>query len=147
MIAFNGLRTDTEALVLSIYRSTHQIFLKATNKTSIGVTQWQLQGKVFWRCRYNKCGIGYQSLAYWRRHRLQLQETDGTWKVSWFHHWVHSGARVYAGKVQEIKPLEIDQRNWDVERYQGIIYSPSCALPYGSPRLVEEAQIQRRHAW
>ena len=35
-------------------------------------------------------------------------ETDGAWKVSGSH-WGAFRARVYAGKVQEIKPLEIDQ--------------------------------------
>ncbi len=61
-------------------------------------------------------------------------ETDGTWKVSGSH-WGAFRARVYAGKVQEIKPLEIDQH--PTEMLKGIkrhyLQPITCALPYGSP--------------
>ncbi|MFA0070018.1 molybdopterin-dependent oxidoreductase, partial [Vibrio breoganii] len=52
-------------------------------------------------------------------------ETDGAWKVSGSH-WGAFRARVYAGKVQEIKPLEIDQHPTEMLKgIKGIIYSPS----------------------
>ncbi|MEZ9059340.1 trimethylamine-N-oxide reductase TorA [Vibrio pelagius] len=52
-------------------------------------------------------------------------ETDGTWKVSGSH-WGAFRARVYAGKVQEIKPLEIDNHPTEMLKgIKGIIYSPS----------------------
>ncbi|MCW0470287.1 hypothetical protein OH492_19395 [Vibrio chagasii] len=51
-------------------------------------------------------------------------ETDGTWKVSGSH-WGAFRACVYAGKVQEIKPLEIDQH--PTEMLKGITWVLSTA--------------------
>ncbi|MEZ8692917.1 trimethylamine-N-oxide reductase TorA [Vibrio splendidus] len=52
-------------------------------------------------------------------------ETTGTWKVSGSH-WGAFRAHIYAGKVQEIKPLEIDTNPTDmINGIKGIIYSPS----------------------
>ncbi|MGD8170111.1 trimethylamine-N-oxide reductase TorA [Vibrio sp. TRT 21S02] len=52
-------------------------------------------------------------------------ETTGTWKVSGSH-WGAFRAHVYAGKVQEIKPLEMDSHPTEMlNGIKGIIYSPS----------------------
>ncbi|KOO05916.1 trimethylamine-N-oxide reductase TorA [Vibrio hepatarius] len=52
-------------------------------------------------------------------------ETTGTWKVSGSH-WGAFRAHVYAGKVQEIKPLESDSNPTEMlNGIKGIIYSPS----------------------
>ena len=52
-------------------------------------------------------------------------EGSGQWKVSGSH-WGAFRARVYAGKVQEIKPFEADQYPTDMLKgIKGIIYSPS----------------------
>ncbi|GAL10061.1 trimethylamine-N-oxide reductase [Vibrio astriarenae] len=52
-------------------------------------------------------------------------ETEGTWKVSGSH-WGAFRARVWGGKVQEIKPLELDKYPTDMlNGIKGIIYSPS----------------------
>ncbi|MBD1564765.1 trimethylamine-N-oxide reductase TorA [Vibrio sp. SA48] len=52
-------------------------------------------------------------------------ETTGTWKVSGSH-WGAFRAHIYAGKVQEIKPLESDTHPTDMlNGIKGIIYSPS----------------------
>lgn len=52
-------------------------------------------------------------------------ETTGTWKVSGSH-WGAFRAHIYAGKVQEIKPLELDQNPTEMlNGIKGIIYSPS----------------------
>ncbi|WP_139684535.1 trimethylamine-N-oxide reductase TorA [Vibrio tasmaniensis] len=52
-------------------------------------------------------------------------ETTGTWKVSGSH-WGAFRAHIYAGKVQEIKPLESDTNPTDmINGIKGIIYSPS----------------------
>ncbi|WP_070963132.1 trimethylamine-N-oxide reductase TorA [Vibrio sonorensis] len=52
-------------------------------------------------------------------------ETTGSWKVSGSH-WGAFRAHVYAGKVQEIKPLESDTHPTDmINGVKGIIYSPS----------------------
>lgn len=52
-------------------------------------------------------------------------ETIGTWKVSGSH-WGAFRAHIYAGKVQEIKPLESDTHPTDMlNGIKGIIYSPS----------------------
>lgn len=52
-------------------------------------------------------------------------ETTGTWKVSGSH-WGAFRAHVYAGKVQEIKPLEADTNPSEmVNGIKGIIYNPS----------------------
>ena len=52
-------------------------------------------------------------------------ETSGTWKVSGSH-WGAFRARIYAGKVQEIKPLESDTNPTDmINGIKGIIYNPS----------------------
>lgn len=75
-------------------------------------------------------------------------ETTGTWKVTGSH-WGAFRAHIYAGKVQEIEPLELDKKpNRNVERHQGYYLQPfTCALPNGSSRLVEETQIQRGYSW
>ncbi|HHP0448412.1 TPA: trimethylamine-N-oxide reductase TorA [Vibrio harveyi] len=52
-------------------------------------------------------------------------ETTGTWKVTGSH-WGAFRAHIYAGKVQEIKPLELDQNPTEMlNGIKGIIYSPS----------------------
>lgn len=52
-------------------------------------------------------------------------ESTGTWKVSGSH-WGAFRAHIYAGKVQEIKPLESDTNPTDmINGIKGIIYSPS----------------------
>ncbi|WP_104402519.1 trimethylamine-N-oxide reductase TorA [Vibrio penaeicida] len=52
-------------------------------------------------------------------------ETTGTWKVSGSH-WGAFRAHIYGGKVQEIKPLEMDSHPTDMlNGIKGIIYSPS----------------------
>lgn len=52
-------------------------------------------------------------------------ETAGQWKVSGSH-WGAFRARVYAGKVQEIKPFEADKYPTEMlNGIKGIIYSPS----------------------
>ncbi|MDO6687839.1 MULTISPECIES: trimethylamine-N-oxide reductase TorA [unclassified Agarivorans] len=52
-------------------------------------------------------------------------ETAGTWKVSGSH-WGAFRARVYGGKVQEIKAFEADKYPTDMlNGIKGIIYSPS----------------------
>ncbi|UUM29710.1 trimethylamine-N-oxide reductase TorA [Vibrio japonicus] len=52
-------------------------------------------------------------------------ETTGTWKVSGSH-WGAFRAHVYAGKVQEIKPLEADTNPSEmVNGIKGVIYNPS----------------------
>ncbi|HAS6168794.1 TPA: trimethylamine-N-oxide reductase TorA [Vibrio vulnificus] len=52
-------------------------------------------------------------------------ETTGTWKVSGSH-WGAFRAHIYAGKVQEIKPIELDQNPTEMlNGIKGIIYSPS----------------------
>ncbi|NOH83193.1 trimethylamine-N-oxide reductase TorA [Vibrio sp. 03-59-1] len=52
-------------------------------------------------------------------------ETTGTWKVSGSH-WGAFRAHIYAGKVQEIKPLELDSHPTEMlNGIKGIIYSPS----------------------
>lgn len=52
-------------------------------------------------------------------------ETTGSWKVSGSH-WGAFRAHIYAGKVQEIKPLESDTNPTDmINGIKGIIYSPS----------------------
>ncbi|MFC1502885.1 trimethylamine-N-oxide reductase TorA [Pseudomonadota bacterium] len=52
-------------------------------------------------------------------------ETTGTWKVSGSH-WGAFRAHIYAGKVQEIKPLEMDKYPTEMlDGIKGIIYSPS----------------------
>jgi trimethylamine-N-oxide reductase (cytochrome c) len=52
-------------------------------------------------------------------------ETDGVWKTSGSH-WGAFRARVWAGKVQEVKPLEVDKYPTDMlNGVKGIIYSPS----------------------
>ena len=52
-------------------------------------------------------------------------ETTGTWKVSGSH-WGAFRAHVYAGKVQEIKPLEADTNPSEmINGIKGIIYNPS----------------------
>ncbi|EKO3930274.1 trimethylamine-N-oxide reductase TorA [Vibrio fluvialis] len=55
----------------------------------------------------------------------QAAETTGTWKVSGSH-WGAFRAQIYGGKVQAIKPLEIDKHPTDMlNGIKGIIYSPS----------------------
>lgn len=52
-------------------------------------------------------------------------ETVGTWKVTGSH-WGAFRAHIYAGKVQEIKPLELDKNPTEMlNGIKGIIYSPS----------------------
>ena len=52
-------------------------------------------------------------------------ETAGTWKVSGSH-WGAFRARIYAGKVQEIKHFEADKNPTDMLKgIKGILYSPS----------------------
>ncbi|CAK4067326.1 MULTISPECIES: trimethylamine-N-oxide reductase TorA [Vibrio] len=52
-------------------------------------------------------------------------ESTGTWKVSGSH-WGAFRAHIYAGKVQEIKPLELDKNPTEMlNGIKGIIYSPS----------------------
>ncbi|EOX4918543.1 trimethylamine-N-oxide reductase TorA [Vibrio alginolyticus] len=52
-------------------------------------------------------------------------ETTGTWKVTGSH-WGAFRAHIYAGKVQEIKPLELDKKPTEMlNGIKGIIYSPS----------------------
>ncbi|KJY83166.1 trimethylamine N-oxide reductase I catalytic subunit [Vibrio galatheae] len=52
-------------------------------------------------------------------------ETTGTWKVTGSH-WGAFRAHVYAGKVQEVKPLELDKNPTEMlNGVKGIIYSPS----------------------
>ncbi|HHF2932133.1 TPA: trimethylamine-N-oxide reductase TorA [Vibrio alginolyticus] len=52
-------------------------------------------------------------------------ETTGTWKVTGSH-WGAFRAHIYAGKVQEIKPLELDKNPTEMlNGIKGIIYSPS----------------------
>ncbi|GEM76986.1 trimethylamine-N-oxide reductase TorA [Vibrio sagamiensis] len=55
----------------------------------------------------------------------QAAETTGTWKVTGSH-WGAFRAHIYAGKVQEIKPLELDKNPTEMLKgIKGIIYSPS----------------------
>ncbi|NVD06315.1 trimethylamine-N-oxide reductase TorA [Vibrio sp. JPW-9-11-11] len=55
----------------------------------------------------------------------QAAESTGTWKVSGSH-WGAFRAHIYAGKVQEIKPLELDKNPTEMlNGIKGIIYSPS----------------------
>ncbi|ELA6608079.1 trimethylamine-N-oxide reductase TorA [Vibrio alginolyticus] len=52
-------------------------------------------------------------------------ETTGTWKVTGSH-WGAFRAHIYASKVQEIKPLELDKNPTEMlNGIKGIIYSPS----------------------
>ncbi|ENP7576801.1 trimethylamine-N-oxide reductase TorA [Vibrio sp. Vb2535] len=52
-------------------------------------------------------------------------ETTGTWKVTGSH-WGAFRAHIYAGKVQEIMPLELDKNPTEMlNGIKGIIYSPS----------------------
>ncbi|MFM2589395.1 trimethylamine-N-oxide reductase TorA [Vibrio sp. TBV020] len=52
-------------------------------------------------------------------------ESTGTWKVSGSH-WGAFRAHIYAGKVQEIKPLESDTNPTDmINGIKGVIYNPS----------------------
>ncbi|MDF4333460.1 trimethylamine-N-oxide reductase TorA [Vibrio parahaemolyticus] len=52
-------------------------------------------------------------------------ESTGTWKVTGSH-WGAFRAHIYAGKVQEIKPLELDKNPTEMlAGIKGIIYSPS----------------------
>jgi len=52
-------------------------------------------------------------------------ETTGTWKVTGSH-WGAFRAHIYAGKVQEVKPLELDKNPTEMlNGIKGIIYSPS----------------------
>ncbi|EGR2324066.1 trimethylamine-N-oxide reductase TorA [Vibrio alginolyticus] len=52
-------------------------------------------------------------------------ETTGTWKVTGSH-WGAFRAHIYAGKVQEIKPLKLDKNPTEMlNGIKGIIYSPS----------------------
>ncbi|MDA0116975.1 trimethylamine-N-oxide reductase TorA [Vibrio sp. T11.5] len=52
-------------------------------------------------------------------------ETTGTWKVSGSH-WGAFRAHIYAGKVQEIKPLETDTNPTDmINGIKGVLYNPS----------------------
>ncbi|EPN4985509.1 trimethylamine-N-oxide reductase TorA [Vibrio alginolyticus] len=52
-------------------------------------------------------------------------ETTGTWKVTGSH-WGAFRAHIYAGKVQEIEPLELDKNPTEMlNGIKGIIYSPS----------------------
>ncbi|WP_114765401.1 trimethylamine-N-oxide reductase TorA [Vibrio rhodolitus] len=52
-------------------------------------------------------------------------ETTGTWKVTGSH-WGAFRAHIYAGKVQEIKPIELDKNPTEMlNGIKGIIYSPS----------------------
>ncbi|EGQ7961403.1 trimethylamine-N-oxide reductase TorA [Vibrio parahaemolyticus] len=52
-------------------------------------------------------------------------ESTGTWKVTGSH-WGAFRAHIYAGKVQEIKPLELDKSPTEMlNGIKGIIYSPS----------------------
>ncbi|HCG8219013.1 TPA: trimethylamine-N-oxide reductase TorA [Vibrio parahaemolyticus] len=52
-------------------------------------------------------------------------ESIGTWKVTGSH-WGAFRAHIYAGKVQEIKPLELDKNPTEMlNGIKGIIYSPS----------------------
>ncbi|GAJ73670.1 LOW QUALITY PROTEIN: trimethylamine-N-oxide reductase [Vibrio sp. JCM 18904] len=53
-------------------------------------------------------------------------ETTGTWKVTGSHWGARFRAHIYAGKVQEIKPLELDKNPTEMlNGIKGIIYSPS----------------------
>ncbi|GAM58510.1 trimethylamine-N-oxide reductase [Vibrio ishigakensis] len=53
------------------------------------------------------------------------ESTDGVWKTSGSH-WGAFRARVWAGKVQEVTPLEADKYPTDMlNGIKGIIYSPS----------------------
>jgi trimethylamine-N-oxide reductase (cytochrome c) len=57
--------------------------------------------------------------------KANAAETTGTWKVSGSH-WGAFRAHIYAGKVQEIKPLELDKHPTEmINGIKGIIYSPS----------------------
>ncbi|WP_417877107.1 trimethylamine-N-oxide reductase TorA [Vibrio sp.] len=52
-------------------------------------------------------------------------ESTGTWKVTGSH-WGAFRAHIYAGKVQDIKPLELDKNPTEMlNGIKGIIYSPS----------------------
>lgn len=52
-------------------------------------------------------------------------ESTGTWKVTGSH-WGAFRAHIYAGKVQEIEPLELDKNPTEMlNGIKGIIYSPS----------------------
>ncbi|HGF3783636.1 TPA: trimethylamine-N-oxide reductase TorA [Vibrio parahaemolyticus] len=52
-------------------------------------------------------------------------ESTGTWKVTGSH-WGAFRAHIYAGKVQEIKPLELDKNPTEMlNGIKGVIYSPS----------------------
>lgn len=57
--------------------------------------------------------------------KANAAETTGTWKVSGSH-WGAFRAHIYAGKVQQIKPLELDKHPTEmINGIKGIIYSPS----------------------
>jgi trimethylamine-N-oxide reductase (cytochrome c) len=52
-------------------------------------------------------------------------ESTGTWKVTGSH-WGAFRAHIYAGKVQQVKPLELDKNPTEMlNGIKGIIYSPS----------------------
>lgn len=56
---------------------------------------------------------------------VNAAESTGTWKVTGSH-WGAFRAHIYAGKVQEIKPLELDKNPTEMlNGIKGIIYSPS----------------------
>ncbi|KHT63606.1 trimethylamine N-oxide reductase I catalytic subunit [Photobacterium gaetbulicola] len=57
--------------------------------------------------------------------KAMAAETVGTWKVSGSH-WGAFRAHIYAGKLQEIKPLELDKHPTEMlNGIKGILYSPS----------------------
>ncbi len=57
--------------------------------------------------------------------KANAAETTGIWKVSGSH-WGAFRAHIYAGKVQQIKPLELDKHPTEmINGIKGIIYSPS----------------------
>ena len=57
--------------------------------------------------------------------KVSAAETTGTWRTSGSH-WGAFRAHIYAGKVQEIKALEMDKHPTDMlNGIKGIIYSPS----------------------
>ena len=52
-------------------------------------------------------------------------DTDGIWKITGSH-WGAFRARIYGGKVVEVKPFELDQHPTDMlNGIQGLIYNPS----------------------
>ncbi|AJR08998.1 trimethylamine-N-oxide reductase TorA [Photobacterium gaetbulicola] len=57
--------------------------------------------------------------------KAMAAETVGTWKVSGSH-WGAFRAHIYGGKLQEIKPLELDKHPTEMlNGIKGILYSPS----------------------